>query len=119
MSKNRKHYPSAPTQYQVECSGVTKGGYNGITIFKDIRNSTGFEQGTSFVVGDEAEYSSYNLSYTGLITKITDKAVTIVAYPGSKIAVQHRLSIEEFCWRNFKFNAAETARKNHEEMMYI
>src|SRR5690348_11656791 len=32
-----------------------------------------------FVVGDVAEYSSYNLSYTGTIRSITAKTVTIVA----------------------------------------
>jgi hypothetical protein len=123
MTKARKHLgraiPSEPTKYQVECTGVSKFGYNGITVFSDQRDGT-VKQGTSFVVGDIAEYGSYNLSYTGEITKITDKCVTIVAYKGHRgMEEAHRLDINEFCWRNHNFNAAETARQNAETSMYI
>lgn len=55
-----------------------------------------------------------NLSYTGAIKAITDKAVTITKY-----GQNHRLNIYEFCWRNWDFNAAETAARNAETSMYI
>lgn len=119
MSKARKNRPSSPTQYFVACTGVSCGGYSGVTVFREDAKTKIVSQGTTFALGDTAEYGSYNLSYTGKITKITDKAVTIVAYPGSNMAKTHRLSVEEFCWRNFKFDAAETARRNAEEMMYL
>ena len=118
MSKARKNYPASPTQYFVACTGVTKGGYSGITVFKEDRNGV-VSQGTTFALGDEAEYGSYNLSYTGKIVKITDKCVTIVCYPGSNMAKKHMLSVNEFCWRNVNFNAAETHKRNNETMMYI
>lgn len=116
--RHGKVYPASPTQYSVECTGVSKSGYNGITVFKDERDGTTV-QGTSFVVGDTAEYGSYNLSYTGDIVKISDKCVTIVAWPGTRNAQIHRLSMNEFCWRNHTFNAEKTAARNAEEMMYI
>lgn len=118
MSKaSKRHgtvYPASPTEYQVYFG--TK--YQSITIHKAMRDGS-IKQGAKLCVGDEAEYGSYNLSYTGTITKITEKCVTIVAYPGSSMARPHRLSLEEFCWRNFDFDAVETARRNHEEMMYL
>lgn len=71
----------------------------------------------TFFEGDEAEYDSYNLSYTGKITKITDKAVTILPrYNTSKVK---RLDLNTFAWRNHNFDSEETARKNHETSMYI
>ena len=118
MSKARKNYPASPTKYFVACTGVSKAGYSGITIFEEGRDGV-VKQGTTFALGDTAEYGSYNLSYTGEIVKITDKCVTIVCYPGSKMSRKHMLSVEEFCWRNKSFNAAETARRNSEEMMYL
>lgn len=107
------------TRYQVECTGVSKGGYNGITIYVDERDGT-TNRGASFVVGDTAEYDSYNLSYTGEIVKITDKCVTIVAYKGHRgMEKTHRLDLDTFCWRNHNFDAVETARQNAETSMYI
>lgn len=41
----------------------------------------------TFIIGDIAEYDSYNLSYTGVITKISNKTVWIVSYKGSRIKV--------------------------------
>ncbi len=122
MSKARKHLGrailSSETKYQVECTGVSKSGYNGITVYVDVHGVT--KQGSSFVVGDIAEYDSYNLSYTGEITKITDKCVTIVAYKGHRgMEKTHRLNLDTFCWRNHNFDAAETARQNAETSMYI
>ena len=101
-------YPSKPTEYEVE---LTR---DDITIYKNGC------RGTSFEVGDIAEYDSYNLRYTGIITKITEKCVTIVAYKGHRgMEKAHRLDMYTFCWRNYKFNAAETAAYNQEESMYL
>lgn len=118
LSKARKHSPARPTGFYVDCKGVSKSGYGSIEIFKDT--PAGITAGSSFSISDIAEYDSYNLSYTGEITKITDKCVTIVAYKGHKgMEATHRLDINSFCWRNFKFNAAETAARNAETSMYI
>ena len=68
----------------------------------------------TFKVGDIAEYNSYNLSYTGLIVAITPKTVTIESY-GKK----YRLSLENFEWRNYDFNAEKTAKRNADTMQYI
>lgn len=122
MSKARKWrgaiYPASPTEYQAYFGNKVPGGYDSITIHKAQKDGS-IKQGVTLRVGDEAEYDSYNLSYTGTITKITEKAVTIVAYPGSRMARTHRLDLNAFCWRNFDFNAAATAKRNSEEMMYI
>ena len=64
-----------------------------------------------FQLGDMAEYDSYNLSYYGVITKITAKTVTIVERHGNSPRV-HRLPIERFCWRNYNFNLAKTQKEN-------
>lgn len=84
-----------------------------ITIF---RNGV---QMTTFTMGDSAEYGSYNLRYTGPITKITDKTVQITAYPGTWGERRHNLSLHEFCYRNWDFNAEKVAAHNANEMMYI
>ena len=68
-----------------------------------------------FVLGDTAEYDSFNLSYTGEITSITDKTIVFTLRDGRK----KRLKIATFQWRNWNFDAEETSRKNSETMMYI
>ena len=108
--------PETPTNFQVLFSGTKN--YNSIALFQD-QDQGMVKAGTMFQVGDEAEYGSYNLIYTGKITKITDKCVTIVAYYGSSIAKTHRLDLSEFCCRNFGFNAEKIMNHNHNEMMYI
>lgn len=67
---------------------------------------------TTFKIGDPAEYNSYNISYVGEITSITEKTVTIVAYKGTTSARTYRLSLEKFEWRNRMFNAKETSERN-------
>ena len=69
-----------------------------------------------FEIGDVAEYDSYNLSYTGTIVAITDKTVTIKPRFNER---NRRLKIRDFAWRNYKFDAAETAAKNFEISHYI
>ena len=113
MTKARKirgvSYPAQPTEYEVCINDAGK-----LTIFRK-----GVEA-ASFVVGDEAEYDSYNLKYTGTITGFTEKCVTIVAYKGHPgMEKTHRLDLNTFCWRNWDFDAVATANYNHNEMMYI
>lgn len=113
MTKASKHRPSEPTKYFVD---QTK---NGIAIFVQQKNGT-LVPGSSFEVGDSAEYNSYNLRYVGTITKLTEKCVTIVAYKGRQgMEKTHRLDLNEFCWRNYDFNLTEVTNKNHDTMMYI
>jgi hypothetical protein len=71
----------------------------------------------TFKVGDIAEYDSYNLHYTGQIVKITQNTITINA---SRTGDRNkRLTMYEFCWRNYDFNEAEVAAKNMDTMQYI
>ena len=72
-----------------------------------------------FKIGDVAEYDSYNLKYTGIIRSITEKTVTIEAYPNTQSSRNHRLKLLEFCWRNYNFHAQEVANENSDTMMYI
>jgi hypothetical protein len=72
-----------------------------------------------FELGDEAEYDSYNLNYTGSIIAISDKTVTIQKSYGSRDVKKHRLHIYEFCWRNYNFDAEKIRQQNAETSMYI
>lgn len=71
-----------------------------------------------FNIGDKAEYNSYNLSYIGMITGITDKTITFETGT-AKQPETRRLKLEEFCWRNWKFNLEATQKYNIEEMQCI
>lgn len=84
-----------------------------ITIYK-----SGVE-GTTFQLGDTAEYDSWNLSYTGRITKIGPKTVQITAYPGTQNERKYNLNLYKFCYRNWNFNAEETLRRNQEISYYL
>ena len=119
MSKaSKRHgvvYPSSPTEYQAYFGNFVKGGYDSITIHKAQRDGT-IKQGVTLKVGDTCEQDSYNLSYHGTIIKITEKAIHVQKEYGGGVK---RMSLYEFCWRNFDFDAAESTRKNYEEMMYL
>ena len=108
FTKARKHYPAVETKYSVEIERNLS-----IAIFIDKI------QVNKFQIGDEAEYGSYNLIYTGPITKITDKMVQVTAYPGTRNERKHNLSLDTFCWRNERFDAEKVAKHNQEEMYYI
>lgn len=84
-----------------------------ITIYRDRM------QKTTFRVGDTAEYDSYNLKYIGEITKITKKAITIVSYKGTMGEQVHRLSLNEFCWRNDDFDLEKVRAENADTMQCI
>jgi hypothetical protein len=88
-----------------------------ISIFTEKNGEV--KPGASFQIGDQAEYSSYNLHYLGTITAFTEKTVTIVSYKGSRIEEAHRLSLHEFCWRNADFDLAQVQAQNHEISMNI
>lgn len=107
MTPGRKRmgqvYPPTPTEYAVD---VDPG--NSIQIYRNGKTCRSFE------LGDTAEFDSYNLSYTGTITAITNKTVSIEQY-----GTVHRLTIYDFCWRNWAFDAADTAARNHETMIYL
>lgn len=68
-----------------------------------------------FRIGDTAVYGSYNLVYTGTITAIGPKTVTIT----DKFDGVTRLSIYDFNWRNNDFDADRISKHNHETMMVI
>jgi len=88
-----------------------------ITLYGFETNSlTPHNYETRFELGDVAEYDSYNLSYTGIITSIAAKTVTIVSYFGTSSATTHRLSLEKFEWRNREFSAEKTFKRNSEWM---
>lgn len=81
-----------------------------ITVIRDSNSPN------KFVIGDMAEYDSYNLSYYGEILSITDKTVTIKPRYGNKNV---RLKLESFAWRNYNFDLNDTVQKNSDTMMYI
>lgn len=68
----------------------------------------------TFKIGDEAEYDSYNFSYTGKITGVGTKTVTVT--DGRKC---RRLSLHGFSFRNWNFDAAVIAARNAEISMTI
>lgn len=70
----------------------------------------------TFKIGDQAEYHSYNLKYTGSIVSITEKSITIQPEHGDR---KSRLSITEFAWRNWNFDAEKVSEHNANELMYI
>ena len=123
-------YPATPTDYFVYFGKACKGGFESITIHKTQRDGS-IKECRTFVVGDVAEYDSFNLSYTGTIEKITEKGIHIhtgwfksahggtTNNPASNKKEIKRLDLNAFCWRNYNFDAAETAKNNAEEMMYI
>lgn len=68
----------------------------------------------TFSIGDQAEYDSYNLDYTGDIIAIGAKTITIEDH-GEK----HRLDMHSFAWRNWNFNAQRIFEDNCDTMMRI
>jgi len=69
-----------------------------------------------FHPGDEAEYDSFNLKYTGQIVSITAKNVIIKPRFGSSTK---RLDFRHFAWRNHDFDSARVAQENFETSHYI
>jgi hypothetical protein len=100
---NIVEYVSGLRKYRVT---LVPGAYVVVEYFKNDQ----FVSMKRFEVGDEVEYDSFNLSYTGPILAIGPKTVTVEStFRGKK-----RLKAEEFGWRYWNFKAAETARRNAE-----
>jgi len=70
----------------------------------------------TFKVGDRAVYGSYNLVYTGTITSIGAKTVTVTEDNGCKV---HRMSVYDFNFRNCHYDGEAIAKRNFDTMMYI
>lgn len=73
----------------------------------------GKEIDRTFVIGDEAEYDSFNLCYFGIITQITDKTICMV--PSGRRLGKKRLKILNFFYRNWDFDAE--FRRNQNEII--
>lgn len=71
----------------------------------------------TFVIGDEVVYGSYNLIYTGKITRIGPKTITVKHYEHTDTT--SRMKVSEFVWRNWDFNAEEIQSRNSDTMMRI
>lgn len=71
----------------------------------------------TFKVGDVAVYGSYNLIYTGIITAIGEKTVTIQHYKNS--TDKSRLNLYRFSWRNWDFDHDRIEAYNVESLGYI
>ena len=63
----------------------------------------------TFEMGDTVEYDSYNLSYHGVIIKITAKRITVD--PGHGEA-KKRMRFEEFIRRNWNFDLVKSCKEN-------
>lgn len=101
----RKHKGQIiPTEYQCEIQQHTS-----ISILKE-----GVLVNT-FLLGDMAEYDSYNLSYYGKIAGITPSRVTVIK-TGGKAAY---MSLYEFCWRNYDFDLEKKSAENYDTLNYI
>lgn len=68
----------------------------------------------TFSIGDQAEYDSYNLDYTGEIVAIGAKTVTVEDH-----GERYRLDLYMFAWRNWDFNAKRIFENNADTMMRI
>ena len=73
----------------------------------------------TFYIGGEAVVGSFNLIYTGTITRISEKTVTVVEYPGSSMEKSYRMSLAKFENRNYDYNGRQIAAHNFETSMYI
>jgi len=70
----------------------------------------------TFKVGDRAIYGSYNLIYTGTITSITAKTVTVTEDHGGR---RHRMTITDFAYRNEHYDAESISAHNQDTMLHI
>jgi hypothetical protein len=70
----------------------------------------------TFRIGDEVEYHSYNLSYTGKITSITAKGVGVQDKHMRKTA---RLDLYTFSWRNRDLDLAKIAARNADTLSAV
>ncbi len=76
------------------------------------------EYDKKFAVGDSAEYDSYNLSYIGKIVSIGEKTILVEASATGR-SKKKRLSLYDFSWRNWDFDADAIAARNLETSLTI
>ncbi len=98
------------TEYNVEI--VPK---KSIRLFGICRNNQNYEPipfDITFKIGDQAEYDSYNFSYTGEILAISPKTILIDA--SSTGRGNMRLKWHQFVWRNYKFDMEKITKRNNE-----
>ena len=100
---------------QDRCRYIKQVDANGVTTYHQESYAQPFD--LTFRVGDRAVYGSYNLTYTGKIVAIGPKTVTIDAHGTGER--QHRLSLYDFAWRNWDYNAEKIAHDNSVEMECI
>ena len=84
-----------------------------ITAGKSIRlygEAYGNPVDVTFLIGDEAEYDSYNFSYYGEILSITEKTVTIKPRYGN---TNKRLKVRDFIWRNYNFSVEKAIEQRN------
>lgn len=105
MTRATKRTPAKPTAFRAV-----------VDTGKSIAVSFDGRPENVFKVGDMAEYDSWNLSYYGTIYRITEKTVTIVERFGDK---SHRLTIEQFCNKNWNWSLEETKEKDAITSLYI
>lgn len=68
-----------------------------------------------FVLGDFAEYGSYNLSYYGRIVAITAKRVVVEERFGNgSQCKRHSLDIHQFSVRNYDWTVEDARKRNSE-----
>jgi hypothetical protein len=106
MTKARKGSPSVASN---AIANIVPGKF--IEFYYGTRNTDYYR---SFNVGDECVEDSWNLIYTGVIVKITEKCVTIKRYERLT-----RLDIATFCDRNYNYDAERISKDNAKTMMYI
>lgn len=112
MSKREK----APVRVQLEGS-FTPDSFAEIVTGKSIRicgSYTNHVKGPqafdrTFNIGDDAVRSSFNLTYTGKVTAIGPKTVTVTGTYGDQVS---RLTISLFAWRNWNYDAEQIAERN-------
>jgi uncharacterized protein (DUF1015 family) len=110
MSKKNATQQIEVTGFDGQIYNVTLERNKTITIdcfYKNVREPK--QTIKTFSIGSKAEYDSYNLSYTGTITSITDKTITIVEDHGT---TKHRLKLDQFCWRNWNFDLEKIRKEN-------
>ncbi len=105
------HHPTEVNIYHVDIAPKKSIRLYGTQI-NQITGPLEFDK--TFNIGDQAEYDSYNLSYTGEIVTIGAKTITVEDH-GEK----HRLDLHTFSWRNWDFDAQRIFENNMDTLQRI
>ena len=114
------------TRQGVTYEGTESNDYNAeiipgvsIRIFGTIKrydeNNISFDR--TYKMGEQAEYDSYNLIYTGEIVAIAGKTVTVQHYPSRPR--KSRMSLHDFIWRNYDLDMDKVNARNQDTLMHI